>query len=33
VDKALLSLKPFWAGTMPEDPAEIKVIVDTSKGE
>lgn len=29
VEKAVLSLKPFWAGTMPQDPAEIKVIVDT----
>ncbi len=30
VEKAILSLKPFWAGTMPEDPAEITVIVESS---
>lgn len=28
IDKAVLSLKPFWAGSMPEDPAEIKVIIE-----
>lgn len=33
VEKAVLSLKPFWAGTMPEDPAEIKVTVEKAKGE
>ncbi|HRH24033.1 MAG TPA: hypothetical protein PK109_00370 [Candidatus Paceibacterota bacterium] len=29
VEKAVLSLKPFWAGEFPEDPAEIKVLVET----
>ncbi len=31
IEKAVLSLKPFWAGTFPEDPAEIKVTVEAPK--
>lgn len=31
VDKAVLSLKPFWAGTLPEDPAEIKITIELPK--
>lgn len=27
VDKALLTLRPFWASTFPQDPTKIKVIV------
>lgn len=27
VEKAVLILRPFWAGTFPEDPAEIEVVV------
>lgn len=31
VEKAVLSLKPFWAGSFPEDPAKITVTVETPK--
>ncbi len=30
--KAVLSLKPFWAGAFPDDPAKIKVTVKAPKG-
>lgn len=33
VDKAVLSLKPFWAGSFPEDPAEVKVTVEAAKAD
>ncbi len=32
VEKAVLSLKPFWAGSMPEDPEEITVVVEAAQG-
>lgn len=31
IEKAVLSLKPFWAGTMPQDPAQIKIIIEKPK--
>lgn len=32
VEKAILSLKPFWAGAFPDDPAKVTVTVETPKG-
>ncbi len=29
VDKAVLTLRPFWASTFPQDPSRIHIIVDT----
>jgi hypothetical protein len=31
VEKGVLSLKPFWAGTMPEDPAKIQIVIEKVK--
>lgn len=32
VERAVLSLKPFWAGSLPEDPKEIKIEILTPRG-